>query len=167
VRDLIVDGYNVLHAVPRYRALMDADLSVARDRLVDDVASFAAGEYRAIVVFDGAGLPGASPEREVGGVRVAYSPAGVDADTVIEGLARSARDEGRQAVVVTSDATTQWTVIGGGVVRMSAREFAGELAGDAGERSALARSGSASTTLDARVDAKTRSGLLRMRDRRG
>lgn len=167
MRELIVDGYNVLHAVPAYRALMDSDLSVARDRLVDDVASFAAGAYSAIVVFDGAGRPGGSPERDVAGVRVIYSPADADADTVIEGLARSARDEGRQAVVVTSDATTQWTVIGAGVVRMSAREFAGEMASDVGERSELTRSGSAGSTLDARVDEKTRSGLLRMRDRRG
>lgn len=165
MRELIVDGYNVLHAVPRYASLMDDDLATARDRLVDDVASFAAGAYRAVVVFDGAGLPGADGGTGVGGVRVLYSPAGVDADTIVERLARDVRDRGGKAVVVTSDATTQWTVLGPGVVRMSAREFAEEMAGDTAERGATARSGRSRSALDTRIDEQTRSALLRMRER--
>jgi predicted RNA-binding protein with PIN domain len=167
VRELIIDGYNVLHSVPRYRALLRKDVSAARNRLVDDVASYAAGAWHAAVVFDGTARADGTQQPDVGGVRVFYSPEDVDADTLVEELARAVRDKGGEAVVVTSDATTQRTVFGGKVVRMSAREFGIELAGEAADRqghSPHARPGSA---LDGRIDAPTRSALLRLRDRRG
>lgn len=167
MRELIVDGYNVLHGVPRYRTLLRRDLAAARDRLVDDIASFAAGEWRAAVVFDGASRADDMPEPDVAGVRVLFSPEGVDADTVVEELARAVRDRGGEAVVVTSDATTQWTVFGGRVVRMSAREFAVELAGEAADRHGHAPAPRPNSAIDGRIDAGTRSALLRLRDRRG
>jgi predicted RNA-binding protein with PIN domain len=167
VRDLIVDGYNVLHSVPRYRALLRTDLAAARDRLVNDIASFAAGAWQAAVVFDGASQAGDAPQPDVAGVRVFYSPEGVDADTLVEQLARAVRDAGGEAVVVTSDATTQWTVFGGKVVRMSAREFGMELAGEAADRHGHAPPARSGAALDGRIDEITRSALLRLRDRRG
>lgn len=167
MRELIVDGYNVLHAVPRYRAVLRRDLAAARDRLVDDVASFAEGAWDASVVFDGASRADGTPDSDVAGVRVLYSPAGVDADTLVEGLARAVRDSGGEAVVVTSDATTQWTVFGGKVVRMSAREFGVELAGEAADRHGHAPATRPGSAIDGRIDANARSALLRLRDRRG
>ena len=167
MRELIVDGYNVLYGVPRYRALLRRDLSAARARLVDDVASFAAGAWGAAVVFDGASRAGDSAESEIGGVRVLYSPEGVDADTLVEELAREVRDRGGEAVVVTSDATTQRTVFGGRVTRMSAREFAAELAGEVADRHGHAPVPRPGSAIDGRIDSDTRSALLRLRDRRG
>ena len=168
MRDLIVDGYNVLHAVPRYADVLGRDLAGARDRLVDDVASFAAGRWRATVVFDGVGEPGEiASVPSTGGVAVRFAPRGVDADTIVEELARRARDAGDGAVVVTSDASTQWTVRGGTVAVMSAREFAEELAEDAGERTEHLRAGPRKSTVDQRIDDATRSALLRLRDSRG
>lgn len=167
MRELIVDGYNVLHGVSRYRALLRRDLAAARARLVDDVASFAAGAWRAAVVFDGASQADGTAESDIAGVRVLYSPEGVDADTLVEELARAARDSGGEAVVVTSDATTQWTVFGGKVTRMSAREFAAELAGEAADRHGHAPAARPGSAIDGRIDGKTRSALLRLRDRRG
>jgi predicted RNA-binding protein with PIN domain len=166
-RELIVDGYNVLHAVPRYRALVDRDLASARDRLVNDVASFAAGAWRAAVVFDGTSQAEDSPQSDVAGVRVLYSPEGVEADTLVEELARAVRDRGGEAVVVTSDAITQQTVFGGKVVRMSAREFGAELAVESADREGHAPAARPGSALDGRIDATTRSALLRLRDRRG
>jgi len=167
MRELIIDGYNVLHTVPRYARLLERDHVSARARLIDDAASFAAGRFRATVVFDGGGRSGTEAEADVAGVRVLFSSEGQDADSVIEALARAVRDRGGRAVVVTSDATTQWTVMGAGVVRMSAREFADEMTEDATERDEHARSGSSSGTIDTRIDPETHSALIRMRDRRG
>jgi predicted RNA-binding protein with PIN domain len=61
------------------------------------------------------------------GITVVFSRYGVDADTVVEAMARAAREAGVETEVVTSDAQTQWAVLGGSVVRRSSGEFASEL----------------------------------------
>jgi predicted RNA-binding protein with PIN domain len=165
MRDLIVDGYNVLHAVPRYRDLMSADLGLARARLVDDLASYAAGAWRATVVFDGVSSDGETdPGESVAGVRVMFAAADSEADAVVAALARVARDDGREIVVVSSDASTVWTVLGRGVTRMSPRALASAMKDETRERADIARGSGRAATLDGRVDAQTRSGLLRLRD---
>jgi predicted RNA-binding protein with PIN domain len=164
MRDLIVDGYNVLHAVARYRSLLEADAASARGRLVDDLASFSVGAWRTTVVFDcGAEVRTADG---VEGVEVLYAPAGIEADTVIESLARSARDRGEEAVVVTGDATMVWTVLGRGVTRMSPRALDSAMSDDAAERSESIAGSRRVTAIEHSLDEKTRSELLRMRDRR-
>jgi predicted RNA-binding protein with PIN domain len=170
MRGLIVDGYNVLHSAPRYARLLARDFSAARDRLVDDVASFAAGAWRATVVFDGGGRDGAATESMAGRVTIVHTASGVTADEVIERLARDIREAGGDAVVVTSDATTQWTVLGPGITRMSASEFASEMSAEAAEKAGHDRVGPHRTTLEDRLDAETREGLLRLlagRERHG
>ena len=61
---LVVDGYNVIHATPKYERLMfdrgdhpySSDVyERARTALVGDVAAFAGRQYEAVVVFDAAG----------------------------------------------------------------------------------------------------------------
>jgi predicted RNA-binding protein with PIN domain len=163
VRELIVDGYNVIRQTPPYSHLAEeVDFDAARAALVSDVAAFAHGEWHATVVFDGhlnpqsQGLP-----HEVGGVTVIFSRYGTDADAVIEGLARSARENGREATVVTSDAQTQWTVMGGSVARMSSAEFSGELKFGSREWMGHAPSGSMKSRLEDRLDADTKKRLWR------
>lgn len=125
---LIVDGYNVLRSTGAYQHLCELDWETARAALISDVAAFAHGEWSATVVFDGAGNPSSTgKERSVAGVDVVFSKAGTDADTVIESLAREARGRGKVVLVVTSDAATQWTVMGQGVERMSSSGFISEL----------------------------------------
>jgi predicted RNA-binding protein with PIN domain len=165
MREFVIDGYNVLHSTAGYARLLKSDFATARDRLVDDVASFAAGAERATVVFDGGGNDGAETETSVGGVRIVYSAAGVTADAVIERLAREVRAEKGAVVVVTADAATQWTVLGEGVTRMSAREFVAELAVEQVERVENERVGPRRSTVGDRVCPETHSGLLRIRDR--
>lgn len=134
---LVVDGYNVIHADPRYERLIfdrsDDPYSrdvydAARTSLIADVAAFAQGRYEPVVVFDGAG--NVNPDRPnlpQAGVRIEFSPTGVSADTVIQRLCTDAREHGRACSVVTSDGTIQATVMGKGVTRISARMFAGEV----------------------------------------
>ena len=113
-RLLVVDGYNLLHANEVYRELAGRDLEAARRRLVDDVSLFAEGRYEAVVVFDGGGPdPGARR-----GVTVQFS-GNHEADTIVEALAFTAREEGRPCLVVTSDRATRDAVLGRGVDTVS------------------------------------------------
>ena len=134
-RVLIVDGFNVLRSGSRYKnvSLNMPDyehdwLNRAREMLINDVVNFSGREWRATIVFDGAGNAESEGERRVvGGVGVVFSPAGTSADSVIEKLAHEARDRGFEVLVVTSDASVQDTVFGLGVDRMSAEGFSIEL----------------------------------------
>ena len=129
-RVLIVDGYNVIRNNKRYAGLgPDYEggngWNKARETLINDAAHFAQGSYeRCTVIFDAAGNSASKgePIREAG-IDVIFSPAGVSADSIIEGLAHDAREEGFEVVVVSSDYTIQSTVFGGGVTRMSAAGF--------------------------------------------
>lgn len=135
-RTLVVDGYNVIRACRRYRALIDEDCPDptlhdvyvrARSALLADVAAFAQGSYDATVVFDGFGNP--DPERpplRSAGVGVVFSPSGVEADAVIERMVARQREDGCEVTVITSDAGVQSTVFGPGVTRLSARMFDNE-----------------------------------------
>lgn len=163
MRLLIVDGYNVIRQTPPYRELAENDLDAARAALVSDVAAFAHGEWRATVVFDGGNNPESTGlPHEVSGVTVIFSRHHMDADSVIEGLARAAREAGQPAVIVTSDAQTQWTVLGGAVGRMSSAEFAGELRSGSREWQEHAPAGSLGGKVEDRIDAATRDRLWRL-----
>lgn len=134
---LVVDGYNIIHATPKYEKLIydrsddpyTSDVfDAARMALIADVAAFAQGSYEAVIVFDGAG--NISPDRpniSQAGIRIEFSPTGVSADTVVQRLCNEARDEGRACSVVTSDGTIQATVMGKGVTRISARMLVDEI----------------------------------------
>ena len=134
---LVVDGYNVIHATPKYERLVfdhgdqpySSDVyDAARAALIGDVAAFAGRQYEAVVVFDAAGNVSADrPNLPQAGVRVEFSPTGVTADTVIQDLCTEAREKGRACSVVTSDAMIQATVMGRGVTRVSARMLVEEI----------------------------------------
>lgn len=157
---LIVDGYNVIGSRLPMHELEAEDLDAARERLVARVAAFAHGRYRAVVVFDAAGNPRSDgTPRHVVGVAVIFTRAGHQADEVIEGLARRARERGEAVTVATSDADTQWTVLGEGALRMSARELEQAMDERAGSGAGEARLGSARAAIGERVDAETRRRL--------
>ena len=128
---LVVDGYNVIRSSSRYRHLIEespvygSDVYVrARDALISDVAEFAHGTYRAVIVFDGfANADPERPKRTSAGVEIVFSPYGVEADSVIERLVTQEREHGGRVTVVTSDSVVQSTVFGEGVTRLSARMF--------------------------------------------
>ena len=77
---LIVDGYNVLRSGSRYRNAPDEDytddtFNAAREMLINDVVNYAGGDYKAVIVFDGAKNAFSNGEAEtVGGVRIVFSP---------------------------------------------------------------------------------------------
>lgn len=159
---LLVDGYNVIRAVPPYKQLSETDLDSARTALVSDVAAYAHGEFEATVVFDGGGNPHSTGEpHEVAGVTVIFSRHGFDADAVIESLSTRAREAGRDVSVVTSDAQMQWAVMGGTVTRQSAAGFSEELRAGASEWREHAPAGTKNLPISERLDPHTRDVLSR------
>ncbi len=131
---IIVDGYNVLRSGMRYVHMRKHPdythdtFNRVREALISDVASFAGSEYEAVIVFDAAeNSESAGKTEHISGVRIIFSPYGSSADKVIEKLAHDAREKRIETLVVTSDATIQDTVFGGGVDRMSANGFSLEM----------------------------------------
>ena len=170
---LIVDGYNVLRSGSRYRALRDqADytddsFNIAREALINDVIAYMGRDYEdGVIVFDGGNNEfSEGKEQKVGCVRVVFSPAGVTADHVIEKLAHDARVRGQEVMVVTSDATIQDTVFGGGVDRMSSDGFSleAEQLDDETRQDNRPRVAHKRTVAD-RIDAGTLAKLQALRD---
>ena len=119
---LILDAYNVIGALDRYR---DADtFDAARDLLITDALKAAGWTGRTIiVVFDAHRAP--NPRREEpragGAVRVVYSAPGESADDEIERLL--GKLEG-SATVFTADFALQRTALARGSTRATPREFA-------------------------------------------
>ena len=159
-RVLIVDGYNVIRQTPPYSVLAEEDFDSARAALVSDVAAYAQSEWRATVVFDAHANPRSDgTAHRLAGVTVVFSRYGVDADSVVESLARAARERGEETLVVTSDAQMQWTVLGGSVGRMSSAEFADALRDSSGWWREHSPAGSVRGRLEDRIDETTRRRL--------
>jgi uncharacterized protein len=119
---LILDGYNVIGALDRYREAESLD--AARELLINDALKAAGWTGRQIiVVFDA--HRGPEPERAElragGAVRVIYSAPGESADDVIERLLSTLEDS---ATVYTADFALQRTALARGSTRSTPREFA-------------------------------------------
>lgn len=161
-RVMIVDGYNVIRSSARYLGLSRRDLDAARARLVSDVSAIS-GTAHAVVVFDGASNPESDGQpQEIAGVEVVFSAYGKDADSVIEAMAGSYREKGSEVDVVTSDAQTQWVVLGQGAHRISSAQFSEMVDTDEEDRLDRNPAGGMRSTLEDRVPASVRQALSRM-----
>ena len=119
---MILDGYNVIGALDRYR---EADsLDAARELLINDALKASGWTGRPlIVVFDahrGPG-PGRAEQRAGGAVCIIYSAPGESADDVIERLLSNLKDA---ATVYTADFALQRTALARGSTRATPHEFA-------------------------------------------
>jgi uncharacterized protein len=119
---LVLDAYNVIGALDRYRDADDFD--AARELLITDALKAAGWTGRTIVVvFDAHRAP--DPRREEaragGAVRIVYSASGESADDEIERLL--AKLEGT-ATVYTADFALQRTALARGSTRATPNEFA-------------------------------------------
>jgi len=119
---LILDGYNLIGALNRYR--VSGTLDAARDLLINDALKAAGWTGRTlIVVFDAhrESEPERIESRAGGVVRVIYSAPGESADDVIERLLSRLEDS---ATVYTGDFALQRTALARGSTRATPREFA-------------------------------------------
>ena len=118
---LVLDAYNVIGALDRYRDADDFD--AARELLITDALKAAGWTGRTIVVvFDAHRAP--DPRREEaragGAVRIVYSAPGESADDVIERLVKS---DGDSYTVCTADFALQRAALASGAARSAPREF--------------------------------------------
>ena len=125
---LIVDGFNVIFAWPELAALAETHLELARDRLMEILANYAAfTRTETILVFDAYRVRGGRGERfDFHGVHVVYTRENETGDAYIE---RLLHDVGKndQVRIVTSDSLIQVSALRAGVLRQSAREFGAEI----------------------------------------
>ncbi len=121
---LVLDGYNVIGALERYRTAVTGGLDDSRELLINDALKAAGWTgRRIIVVFDAqrSAEPERVEQRAGGAVRLVYSAPGESADDVIERLLGSL---GVSATVYTGDFALQRTAVARGVSRATPREFA-------------------------------------------
>jgi predicted RNA-binding protein with PIN domain len=122
---LVVDGYNVIHAWPALKSLMNESLEAARDKLVDRLAVYAqVTSSEVTVVFDAHRTTAmANAEEWNQGVRVIYTRKGHSADHAIERIAYAKQGDRDPLTVATSDRFQRDLVRGMGGAVISAPEL--------------------------------------------
>lgn len=122
---LIVDGYNVVHAWPELKKLLQHSLEAARDRLIERLAVYAQVRGSDVtVVFDAHRTSSlANSKLEVDGVHVVFTRKGHSADHAIERLAYSLAGGADPITVATSDRFQRDLVRGMGGAVISALEL--------------------------------------------
>lgn len=121
---LIVDGYNIVHAWPDLKRLLnEASLEAAREKLVTRLSVFGMVTGAEVtVVFDSRHAASAT-EDVVEGVRVQFTRRGHSADHAIERLAYDASNSKDVITVATSDRFQRDMVRGMGGAVISALEL--------------------------------------------
>ena len=123
---LIVDGYNVVHAWPSLKRLLgSASLEAARDELVErlSVLAMISGEDVTVVFDAHHSMAMSNSEETVDGVRVIFTRKGHSADHSIERLAYKATERGEVITVATSDRFQRDLVRGMGGAVISSLEL--------------------------------------------
>ncbi len=125
---IVIDGYNLIHAVPELARLLERDAEHARDRLVTLLADFRATRKVSVtVVFDGQGFSGLHA-RPTGGVEVAFSRPPQNADARIKAMLAKEKSP-RACTVVTSDNSIALHVRDFGAKVVRSEDFARQLHG--------------------------------------
>ena len=117
---ILVDGYNVIHAWPHLRELMEVNIASARDHLIEEMSNyqgFVGGTL--ILVFDAykvKGNPGSI--QKWNNIYVVYTKEAETADQYIEKTVHEIASKYR-VTVATSDGLEQMIIWGDGAARMS------------------------------------------------
>jgi uncharacterized protein len=123
---IVVDGYNLIHAMPELARLVGSDLERARDALVSKLAVYRSGRgVRVTVVFDGRDT-GAPQTRPPGGIEVVFSRAPQNADAKIKTML-SLEKSPKSWTVVTSDNSIVRFARDFGAKTIPSAEFAAKL----------------------------------------
>jgi len=125
LRNIFVDGYNVINSWPELRDIKDYSFEAARQKLIDYLQNYGAFKgYKIILVFDAHMVSGSLQKKEKISehLSVVYTKEGETADTYIE---KTIDSIGRktEVCVVTSDSLEQQLVFQRGAIRISSLEF--------------------------------------------
>ena len=125
---MLVDGYNIIHAWPELRDLMQVNMGSARDRLIremSDYQGYVGGIL--ILVFDAYKVKGNPGTVEnAGNIFVVYTKEAETADRYIERTVHQMASKYR-ITVATSDGLEQMIIWGDGASRMSATGLKADL----------------------------------------
>ena len=125
---LLVDGYNIIFAWDKLKAMAEDNLDLARSELINILCNYQGfRRCELIVVFDAYKVKGNRGEVEqVGGISVVYTKEAETADMYIEKATRKLGGKHRVRVA-TSDRLEQLIILGSGAQRVSASEFLKEV----------------------------------------
>lgn len=144
MRLLIVDGYNIVHAWPELKRVLETrGLEDARMRLIHHLSEYAAHSGSQVTVVFDSHLRSETrePAEVIDGVTVRFGTRTASADHVIERLAlHSARRGGAADITVATGDRLQRSLVGAmGVATISAETLASEVARAGAEASAARR----------------------------
>jgi len=123
---VVIDGYNLIHAMPELARLVGTDLERARDALVAKLAVYRSGRgVRVTVVFDGRGA-GVQQTRPPGGIEVVFSRSPQNADAKIKTML-SLEKSPKSWTVITSDNSIVRYARDYGAKTIPSAEFAAKL----------------------------------------
>lgn len=127
---LLVDGYNIIHAWPELKELVDGNMDGARMKLLDSLSNYQGiRKCRIIVVFDAYRVQGHLEEViDYDNILVVYTREAQTADQYIEKFAYDNQKKYNIAVA-TSDGLQQIIIRGFGCSLLSARELKVEIDG--------------------------------------
>ncbi len=118
----IIDGYNMIHRIDRFRAQMVQSLEKGRSALVTKLSSFQAQRRVAVtIVFDGDSALGIYPESR-GSVEILYSKPPKKADDLIKRLVDEQHNK-NDITVVSSDMAVMHYAKASGCGTMSSEKF--------------------------------------------
>ena len=126
---LLVDGYNVIFSWEKLNKLSKQSLDLARSQLADILCNYKGFcKCEVILVFDAYKVKGNRGEVEkYHNISIVYTKEAETADMYIEKVTHELAKT-RRVRVVTSDNVEQLIILGGGALRVSAREFEKEVA---------------------------------------
>ena len=128
MRNIFVDGYNVVNSWPELKKIKEYSFEAARSKLIELMQNYGAyNGYKIFVVFDAHLLKGNLEKKEkMNNVIVVFTKEGETADSFIE---RYVNNLGRkiEVCVVTSDSLEQQVTFQRGATRMSSIEFYNEV----------------------------------------
>ncbi len=121
---LLVDGYNIIFGWDKLKKLAQSSLEEARDKLINILSNYqGVKKINIIVVFDAHKVKGGTGSVICyDNIFVVYTKEAETADNYIERTTKTLNKNYR-VKVATSDGLEQIIIMGGGAVRVSAREL--------------------------------------------
>ena len=126
VRDILVDGYNVIKRDAAFQSVRQRSFEAARHALITQlIHRYRHTPHHVTVVFDG-NAPREQTTHEQR-IRIVFSRAGESADSVIARLATQARAEGRDVEMFSDDLEVQHAVKSVGGTAQKTGQLTGQL----------------------------------------
>ena len=126
---ILVDGYNFIHQVTRFKRVLAQGFEIAREDLIQEFLKFSDQTDAEIWIIFDSKAPSIQEESLVSlaGFRVIYTRRGMEADTYIEKTVYEKQKEAIRMRVVSDDRMVQSMVLGKGAFVSSPEVFYQEM----------------------------------------